>query len=231
MVQPQLIIGICGGSGSGKTTFVRQVLDQVPAEQVALLELDAYFKNRSELPRLADGTENWDHPDSLDLPLFNQHLGQLSVGVSVDRPVYDFATHRRQQETVLIEPAPVLILEGVLLLATEAVRSQLNLIVYLDVAADVRLVRRLRRDILERGRTPESVLDQYQQTVGPMHHEFVEPGRHYAHVIVPWHCHNLQAVELLSAQVRSVGPAGSCSRIEERLKNGAAPTDRDETAV
>ncbi len=204
MVRPRLIIGICGGSGSGKTTFVRQVLEQIPSPQVALLELDAYFRNRPELSRLADGTENWDHPDSIDLPLFSEHLRQLAAGECVQRPVYDFATHSRQTETVLIKPAAVLILEGVLLLAADAVRSQLDFIVYLDVPADLRLMRRLRRDILERGRTPESVLDQYQQTVGPMHQEFVEPGRQYAHVIVPWQRHNQPAVEAVAALARAV---------------------------
>jgi len=203
MSQPRMVIGICGGSGSGKTTFAREIQKEVGADRVSMLELDAYYRNCSELPRLEDGTENWDHPDALDLELFRQHLVLLQSGQAIECPVYNFATHSRECETTSVQPRGVVIAEGVMLLATQDLQQLLDLIVFIDVPADTRLARRMRRDITQRGRTPESVLDQYQETVQPMHDQYVEPGRHSAHLIVPLQTANQSAVNVVAAAVRA----------------------------
>jgi uridine kinase len=179
-----LFIGIAGGSGSGKTTIAESVVDRLDG-QVALVQHDAYYRHVPELSFEERTQVNYDHPESLESELLVDHLETLRIGRAVERPVYDFSTHLRADETVRIEPAPVVVVEGILVLAEPDLRSELDLKIFVDTDADIRLARRLRRDIEERGRTAVSVIDQYLSTVRPMHLEFVDPSMRYADLIIP----------------------------------------------
>ena len=180
-----LVMGIAGGSGSGKTTIVQSVVDIVGPEYVIQLPHDAYYRNQDHLTIEERTKINYDHPDSLENELMIEHIIALRSGRAVDRPVYDFGTHTRSPETLRVEPQAVIIVDGILVLADPALRALMDLRIYIDTDADLRLMRRLRRDIIERGRTVESVLDQYETTVRPMHLQFVEPSKRYADIIVP----------------------------------------------
>ena len=179
-----LFIGLAGGSGSGKTTIAEALVGRLD-ERVSLLHHDAYYRHRPELSYEERTRVNYDHPSSLDSELLVKHLGQLRSGVAIDRPVYDFSEHLRSSETVRVEPAPVVVVEGILVLSEPDLRSELDLKIFVDTDPDLRLSRRLERDINERGRTLESVIDQYFTTVRPMHLEFVEPSRRYSDLIIP----------------------------------------------
>ncbi|GAK55089.1 uridine kinase [Candidatus Vecturithrix granuli] len=179
-----MIIGICGGSASGKTIFTKKIIELVGSDALIYLEHDAYYKGLTELPPELQETKNFDHPDSLDNALFIQHLHQLQTNQPIERPVYDFTIHRRTTETIRILPKPVILVDGILIFAIEALRDLFDIKVFIDADADIRLARRLQRDLFERGRTPESVLDQYLKTVRPMHREFVEPSKRYADIII-----------------------------------------------
>jgi uridine kinase len=194
------VIGVAGGSGSGKTTVVRAILKALGPERVALLEQDAYYRHRPELSREERARLNYDHPDSLDEALFVEHLRDLRAGTAVRTPVYDFAAHCRLPETRLVEPRPSIVAEGILLLASAAVRRELSLKLFVDTDADVRLIRRLRRDTAERGRNVESVLKQWEETVRPMHLAFVEPSRRHADLIIP-EGENPAALEVIVARL------------------------------
>ncbi|MCU0702812.1 MAG: uridine kinase, partial [Fimbriiglobus sp.] len=178
-----LVIGVAGGTGSGKTTVVERLLGGAHADSISLLPHDAYYRSAGELPRTADGGHNWDHPDALDTPLFIEHVSRLRAGLPVSRPVYDFITHSRSAKQIDVPPRPVILLEGILLFAIAEVRDLIDLRVYVDTPADVRIVRRMRRDITERGRSAESVARQYEATVRPMHQRHVEPSRDFAHIL------------------------------------------------
>jgi uridine kinase len=178
-----LIIGIAGGSGSGKTTVAAALVASI--EGVAWIQHDAYYRDRRELGYEARTVLNYDHPDALETDLLVRHLELLREGRTVERPVYDFSTHLRSHEIVSVEPAPVVVVEGILVLADRALRSMFDLRIFVDADPDVRLARRLERDIAERGRSPESVIRQYLATVRPMHLEFVEPSKRYADLIIP----------------------------------------------
>jgi uridine kinase len=179
-----LVIGIAGGSGSGKTTIASAVVEGLH-DRVVVIPHDAYYRHRPELA-LADRTRvNYDHPDSLETELLVRHLQALRAGETIARPVYDFARHLRSEETVAVVPARVIVVEGILVLAEPGLRETLDLKVFVDTDADLRLARRLQRDIAERGRTLESVIDQYFATVRPMHLEFVEPSRRRSDLIIP----------------------------------------------
>lgn len=180
-----LFIAIAGGSGSGKTTIARSVVDLVGEDAVVYLQQDAYYRDQSHLSFDERTKINYDHPDSFEMELLVEHLDSLRNGQPIERPIYDFSTHTRTPDTYTIVPEPAVIVEGILLLADLELRERFDVRVYIDTEPDVRLMRRLQRDIVERGRTVESVLEQYQKTVRPMHYQFVEPSKRYADLIIP----------------------------------------------
>lgn len=180
-----LIIGVAGGSGSGKTTIARRIAENLGRARVAVIDMDAYYRHRPEITLDARKAMNWDHPDSLDIDLFVAHLSALGRGESVDKPVYDYATHLRDPQPERIPPSEVVIVDGILLFTDERVRNLCDVKVFVDADADERLIRRLRRDVAERGRPLDEIIAQYLSTVKPMHLQFVEPTKRYADVIVP----------------------------------------------
>ncbi len=200
MTRP-LIIGIAGGSGSGKSTVARSIAESLHGAQVAFIDMDAYYRDHQELTLDQRRALNWDHPDAFDLDLLAAHLTQLAAGQAVDKPVYDFTAHLRSKETVRIEPADVIVIDGILLLVDEAVRARCDVKVFVDTDADTRLIRRIRRDLAERGRPLEEILDQYLSTVQPMHLQFVEPSKRYADLIIPRGGENTIAIDLLLASI------------------------------
>ncbi len=196
-----LIIGIAGGSGSGKSTVARRVAQALPGARVAFIDMDAYYKDHQHLTMEERRRVNWDHPDAFDLDLLADHLTALGRGESIDKPVYDFVSHRRADETVRIEAADVIVLDGILLLVDARVRDRCDVKVFVDTDADIRLIRRIRRDMAKRGRPLEEILDQYLNTVHPMHLQFVEPSKRYADVIIPRGGENAVAIDLLLASI------------------------------
>lgn len=200
-VDRPLFIGVAGGSGSGKTTIAEEVVDRLDGK-VALIQHDAYYRHRIDLSFEERTQVNYDHPDSLETDLLVKHLESLRSGLPVDRPVYDFTSHLRSDDTVLVPPGRVVLVEGILVLSDSRLRSELDLKIFVDTDPDLRLARRLERDISERGRSVESVLDQYFATVRPMHLEFVEPSRRYADLIIP-EGYNPAAVATVVELIRS----------------------------
>jgi uridine kinase len=198
-----LILGIAGGSGSGKTTIAESIVAEIGADRVELIQHDSYYRDLTHLPLEQRSKVNYDHPDSLETDLLVKHLESLLGGNSIDRPVYDFSVHNRAAETVLVEAKPVVIVEGILVLYESALRDLMDLKVYVDTDADLRIVRRLGRDIEERGRTFESVSRQYLETVRPMHLQFVEPSKRYADIVIP-EGYNLGAVGTVISMIREV---------------------------
>ncbi len=207
-----LIIGIAGGTGSGKSTVARRVAEALPDSSVAFLEMDAYYRDFRHLTLAQLHRVNWDHPDAFDVELLTEHLTALGKGEAVDMPVYEFATHSRSARTRRIEPADVVVIDGILLLADERVRDLCDVKVFVDADADIRLVRRIRRDTSVRGRSLESVLEQYLTTVQPMHCQFVEPSKRYADVIVPRGGSNLVAIEMIVAKIQRRVSARTAAR-------------------
>lgn len=204
-----LIVGIAGGSGSGKTTFVRKVTDVLPAESYSLLPQDSYYRDNSHLTLEQRQELNFDHPDSVDWPLMAGHLSALRHGETVCQPTYSFLTCTRQPECVLVEPKSIVIVEGILILTRKEIRDLLDIKVFVDADADDRLSRVIQRDIRERGRSAESVLHRYSRTVKPMHRDFIEPSRQFADVVIPHGGENAVAAGMLSAQLlRSLTESG-----------------------
>jgi uridine kinase len=197
-----LIIGIAGGTGSGKSTVARKVAEALPDASVAFLEMDAYYHDFRHLSLAELHEVNWDHPDAFDVELLTTHLAALARGEAVEMPVYEFATHARSKQTRRIAPADVVVIDGILLLSDAEVRALCDVKVFVDADADIRLIRRIRRDTVVRGRSLESVLDQYLTTVQPMHLLFVEPSKRYADVIVPRGGSNLVAIEMIVAKIQ-----------------------------
>ena len=197
------MIGLAGGSGSGKTTIARSIIETIGPDEVALIQHDAYYRDQSHLPFEQRVMVNYDHPNSLETDLMVRHLEELMAGRPVDRPVYDFALHNRSQETVRIAPLPVVIVEGILVLYEPELRRLMDLKIYVDTDPDLRVVRRWERDIKERGRSFDSVRDQYLQTVRPMHLQFVEPSKRYADIVIP-EGYNLGAVGTVISMIREV---------------------------
>ncbi|MBC7797000.1 MAG: uridine kinase [Pyrinomonadaceae bacterium] len=193
-----MIIGICGGTGSGKTTIARKIVEIVGAGKVVLLEQDSYYRNMSDMPLDTRDLANFDHPDSIDSDLLVNHLKRMQLKQSIEMPVYDFRTHTRSKKIEHIEPKPVVIVEGILIFAETRVLDLLDLRIYVDTPDDIRFVRRLQRDIRERGRTTESVIEQYVTTVRPMHLEFVEPSKRHADLIIPEGGNVGMTIEVLS---------------------------------
>lgn len=199
------IIGVAGGTGSGKTTIVKRLVEALGPGQVTRIEQDRYYRDLSVMPLDARGARNFDHPDSFEFELLLDHVSQLAAGRDVDAPRYDFRIHARETATDRLPARPVIVVEGIMVLADPRLRAIMDVRVYVDTDDDIRFIRRLQRDIVERGRTVESVIEQYRATVKPMHLEFVEPSKRYAHVIVPEGGHNDVAVEMLLKLV-TVGP-------------------------
>lgn len=197
-----MIIGICGGTGSGKTTIARAIVEAVGAKKVVLVEQDSYYRNLSDMPLDERKQANFDHPDSLDSDMLVNHLLRLKQGLSVEMPLYDFKTHTRSSKIEIIEPKPVVLVEGILIFAEPRVLALLDVRVYVDTPDDVRLMRRLKRDFTERGRSFERTLEQYERTIRPMHFEFVEPSKRNADIIIPEGAQTGVSVELLCGLVR-----------------------------
>jgi uridine kinase len=197
-----MVIGISGGTGSGKTTVANRILESVTAHEVVFIQQDSYYRNLNDLPRDYRQLANFDHPDALDNDLLVHHVRKLKAGEAIDLPIYDFRTHARMNETRRVEPQPIVIVEGILIFTDPRLLEQMDIKVFVDTPDDIRFIRRLRRDIAERGRTVESVIEQYVATVRPMHMQFVEPSKRYADVIIPEGGHNLVSIDLLSGKIR-----------------------------
>jgi uridine kinase len=202
--QEPIVIGVAGGTGSGKTTVSERILAQIGVGRIAYLQHDSYYYDNSHLPPEERARRNYDHPASLDTTLLVQHLRALRRGEAVNVPLYDFATHTRLVETRSVAPARVVLVEGILIFAEKDLRDLMDIRIYVDTDADIRFIRRFDRDVKERGRTPDSIIQQYLTTVRPMHLEFVEPSKRYADVIVPEGGHNQVAMEMILARVRSL---------------------------
>jgi len=199
-----LVVGIAGATGSGKTTVARRLTESLPRGSVALLQHDSYYRDRADLTYEQRCELNFDHPDSLETTLMVEHLQQLRTGKAAQVPIYDFTTHRRRSETQHVEPGPVVVVEGILVLADPELRGMFDIKVFVDTDADIRVFRRIRRDIEQRGRSFESVRKQYYSTVRPMHLQFVEPSKRWADIILPEGGRNQVALDLLVARLRSV---------------------------
>ena len=223
-----LIIGIAGGTGSGKSTVARKVAESLPDASVAFLEMDAYYRDFRHLTLQQLHHVNWDHPDAFDLELLNAHIAALSRGEHVETPIYEFASHSRSTRTHAIAPADVVVVDGILLLSDPTMRDLCDVKVFVDVDADIRLIRRIRRDTQKRGRTLESVLEQYLTTVQPMHLQFVEPSKRYADVIVPRGGNNTVAIEMIVAKIQRRLSARAGER-EASLTPAFVPVARAET--
>jgi uridine kinase len=197
-----LIIGIAGGTGSGKTTVARNVARALHMESVAFIDMDAYYIDFSHLPFDERRKVNWDHPDAFDWDLLHRQLSRLLAGESIEKPVYDFVSHVRGETTVVIPPARVVVIDGILLFVDERIRDLCDVKVFVEADADVRLIRRIRRDINKRGRALDDIIEQYLGTVQPMHLQFVEPSKRYADVIVPRGGHNPVAIDMIVANIQ-----------------------------
>ena len=197
-----LVIGIAGGSGSGKSTVARKVTEALAGASYASIDMDAYYRNFAHLPLEERRRINWDHPDAFDLDLLVAQLGRLVSGEPIEKPVYDFVSHTRRPTPVVVTPADVVVIDGILLLADARVRALCDVKIYVDADADIRLVRRIRRDMTKRGRPLDEILEQYLTTVQPMHLQFVEPSKRYADVIVPQGGHNAIAIEMIVAKIQ-----------------------------
>jgi len=199
-----LVIGIAGGSGSGKTTVVQEILNRVGADRIAFLQHDSYYKDLSKLPQAQHVDINFDHPDALETELLIQHIVSLRDGKPIEVPIYDFSTDRRTDKTFTVSPHRVVLVEGILIFTEAALRELFDIKIFVDTDSDLRFIRRLQRDITERGRSTESVIEQYLATVRPMHLEFVEPSKRYADVIIPQGGFNTAALDMVVARVEAL---------------------------
>lgn len=201
-----VVIGIAGGSGSGKTTVLQNIIDEMGADPIAILDHDAYYRDLSHLSPEERAEFNFDHPDALETDLMREQLDELIQGEPIEKPVYDFTTHTRKAETETVDPRPVIIIEGILILAEAALKERMDIKIYVDTADDIRLMRRIRRDMQERGRSIEGILRQYERTVRPMHLEFVEPSKREADIIIPRGGHNHVAIQMVMSRIQDLLP-------------------------
>ena len=199
-----IVIGIAGGTGSGKTTVANKILNRVGKHRIAYLPHDAYYRDLRDLPKEQRAAINFDHPDSLESELMVEHIKKLKNWESVDLPIYDFSIHTRTDKTIHIEPHPVIIVEGILIFAERELRDMFDVKIFVDTDADIRFIRRLQRDIAERGRTMDMVVHQYMSTVRPMHLDFVEPSKRYAHIIIPEGGLNEVAMDMVIARIEAL---------------------------
>ncbi len=204
MAKPPVVIGIAGGTGSGKTSVSEKIMERFPGGRVVIITHDSYYRDRADLPLTARAQLNYDHPNAFETELLAEHLDRLREGRGIDKPVYDYKEHRRRAQTLRVRPADIVLLEGILVLEDPQLRKRMDIKIYIDADSDERFIRRLWRDIRERGRSVESVVTQYRTTVKPMHLEFVEPSKRYADVIIPEGAHNRVALDLVETKVRSI---------------------------
>lgn len=204
MKKEPLVIAIAGGTGSGKTTISNLIIERVGHKNIAVLSHDAYYRDRMDLPLKKREKLNYDHPDSLETELLVKHIKNLKKGKMANMPVYDFTSHRRKKETISILPQPVILVDGILIFVEKKLRKLFDVKIFVDTDSDLRFIRRLERDIRERGRTKESVIKQYLKTVRPMHLEFVEPSKRYADVIIPEGGMNQVALDMVTARIEEL---------------------------
>lgn len=197
-----LIIGICGGTGSGKTTVVNKILEILPADHVVILSQDSYYKDNSHIPLEQRKFINFDHPDSIEFDLLLKHINELKKGNSIEVPIYSYITCTRDSKTITVHSKEVIIVEGILLFSDERIRNICNVKVFVDAPADERLMRVIKRDTIERGRSVEQTLERYLETVRPMHEQFIEPTKRYADIIVPLGGENTVAINILASTIR-----------------------------
>ncbi len=202
MKDKKLIIGIAGGTGSGKSTMARNIIKGLPQEMIAIIDHDSYYRDRRDLSFEQRAELNFDHPNSLETELLVKQLGDLRDGKNIEVPIYDFTTHSRKTETENIASKPIIIVEGILVFVEEALRSRFDMKIFVDTDADIRIFRRIRRDIEQRGRTFQSVRDQYYNTVRPMHLQFVEPSKRWADIIVPEGGDNQVALDMIVGKLQ-----------------------------
>lgn len=199
-----IVFGVAGGTGSGKTTVANAILQQVGADRVAYMPHDAYYRELDHLSEEERKKINFDHPSSLETSLFIEHVKQLLAGHPINLPVYDFTTHTRTSQTIRVDPAPLILVEGILIFAEPELRQLMDIMIYVDTDADIRFIRRLTRDVNERGRSVDSVIEQYLTTVRPMHLEFVEPSKRHADLIIPEGGYNKVAMTMISARLKEL---------------------------
>jgi len=199
-----VLIGLTGGTGSGKTTVAKTIIEELGHDNIVLIQQDSYYKDQSHLSFEERIKTNYDHPFAFDTELLIEHLEELMAGKSIEKPVYDFSIHTRKEETVTINPCDVIVLEGILVLENEQLRDMLDIKIYVDTDNDVRFIRRLLRDTKERGRTMDSVVNQYLNVVRPMHQQFIEPTKKYADIIIPEGGYNKVAIDILVTKVKSI---------------------------
>ena len=199
-----ILIGITGGSGSGKSTIATEIYQAFGGNQIAMVQQDAYYKDQSHLSMEERKKTNYDHPKAFDNTLLVEHLKELINGNSIEKPIYDFTVHNRAKETLTVDSKEIIIVEGILILEDERIRDLLDIKVYVDTDADVRIIRRLLRDIEERGRTVQSVVDQYLSVVRPLHFEFTEPSKRFADIIIPEGGYNKVAIDLLVSKMKDI---------------------------
>jgi len=199
-----ILIGITGGTGSGKSTIAQEIFSSLPAKNIGIIEQDSYYKDQSHLTFEERIKTNYDHPFAFDNDLLIEHLQSLMKGEPIEKPIYDFESHNRKKETVTVYPKDIIVLEGILILDDERIRNLLDIKIFVDTDADVRIIRRITRDINERGRTLESVIDQYLYTVRPAHMQFIEPSKRYADLIIPEGGYNKVAIDLMVTKVKSI---------------------------
>jgi uridine kinase len=204
MAKKPIIIGVAGGSGSGKTSVTRSIYKRFTDKTILVIEQDSYYKDQSHLPFEKRLNTNYDHPFAFDNELLMQHLQALGEQQSIEKPIYDYKIHTRSEETIPVEPKDVIILEGILILEDERLRDMMDIKVFVDTDADLRIIRRLLRDIKERGRTIDSVIEQYVNVVRPMHLQFIEPTKRYADIIIPEGGENHVAIDLMSAKIETI---------------------------
>ncbi len=203
-MKPHILIGIAGGSGSGKTLVAKRIFDELGSDKVIIIQQDSYYKDLSHLTLEERKKQNFDHPDAFDHQFLISQLKDLLVGNSIDQPVYDYKIHSRKKETKHIGEHVIIVLEGILILHDPELRSLMDIKIYVDTDDDVRLIRRIRRDVTERGRSLDSILDQYENSVRPMQLQFVEPTKRYADIIIPEGGYNLVAIDLLKTKIQAL---------------------------
>ncbi|WP_024994071.1 uridine kinase [Phocaeicola paurosaccharolyticus] len=199
-----IIIGIAGGTGSGKTTVVKRIIDSLPKDEVALIPQDSYYKDSSNVPVEERQNINFDHPNAFDWDLLSKHIAMLKKGESIEQPIYSYLTCTRQRETIHVEPKEVIIIEGIMALSDKRLRNLMDLKFFVDADPDERLIRVIQRDVLERGRTAEAVMERYMKVLKPMHLEFIEPCKRYADLIIPQGGHNQKAIEIIKLYIEKI---------------------------